>query len=81
MSKSRKISDSNLEHIVLTELKEADRDVFIGVVEHLYPVKVEYDVENETFELTPTVKDMSLTDVFGANIMLSLFEEEEAEAE
>lgn len=74
MSKTRKISDSNLEHIVLSELKGADRDVFIGVVEHLYPVKVEFNVENEEYEVTPTEEGQTLNDVFGEK-MLSLFED------
>lgn len=65
MSKTRKISDSNLEHIVLNDLKQADRDVFIDAVEHLYPVKVEFDVENETYEVTPTDENQTIKEIFG----------------
>ena len=73
MSETRKITDSNLEHIVLSELKEADRDVFMEIVENIYPVKIEYDDVNDMYNISPKEKGMSLKDIFGKK-MLSLFE-------
>jgi len=75
MSKTKKISDSNLEHIVLNDLKQADRDVFIEAVEHLYPVTVEFDEDSEEYTLTPTDEEQTLEQIFGDK-HLTLFEDE-----
>ncbi len=73
MSKTKRISDSNLEHIVLNDIKQADQDVFCDLVEHLYPVKVEYDHVAEIYIVTPTDEKQTLEEIFGDKLS-TLFE-------
>lgn len=69
----KRISDDNLEHIVLNDIKEMDKDVFAGLVEYLYCVKVTAN-EDESYTIENEDEILNLEDVFGDNI--KLFDEE-----
>lgn len=66
MSKKRKISHHNLEHIILNEIKQMDSDFFESVVEYIYGhcIKVTKNKEEETYEAEST-NGMDIEELFG----------------
>ena len=72
MSKTKvNITNDNLEHIVLNDIKQMDGDAFRNLVEYLYGVNVSLN-EDETYTIEPNDDnvDLSLKDIFGDNFQL-----------
>ncbi len=72
-SNKRIIADHNLEAIILKDIKEMDGDVYEGLIEYMYGVRV-INNGDETYTLEPHDMDENIEDVFGDNI--KLFEKE-----
>jgi len=66
---ARQITNGNLEHLVLNDIKEMDMDAFCDLVGYMYGVPCDYDHELETFKVSAP-KGLTLEDIFGDNIKL-----------
>ena len=71
--RKRKITDDNMEHIILNDIKQMDGDALEDLISYMYSVKVSKN-EDETFNIETQDTTQSVEDIVGDNI--KLFEKE-----
>jgi len=76
INKIAHITEQNLEELIIRDLKEMDRDMLMGLVEHLYCVNVNYNLDTQFYSLMlKSDEKISIEEYFGKQSM-KLFEKE-----